>query len=83
MCSAFFYTYGFLFCFCFSGAAVTEHQKRPNLGFDGKVYERHDVRSNKVGLFLSQDCVLISCIKLLVTQQIQFCHDWLCGRLLR
>ncbi|KAF7803410.1 homeobox-DDT domain protein RLT1 [Senna tora] len=28
--------------------AVTEQQKRPNLGFDGKVYERHDVRSNKV-----------------------------------
>ncbi|KAE9599267.1 putative transcription factor & chromatin remodeling DDT family [Lupinus albus] len=27
--------------------AVTEQQKRPNLAYDNKVYERHDVRTNK------------------------------------
>ncbi|KAK4271625.1 hypothetical protein QN277_020289 [Acacia crassicarpa] len=27
--------------------AVTDQQKRPSLGFDSKVYERHDARSNK------------------------------------
>ncbi|XP_054800756.1 homeobox-DDT domain protein RLT1 isoform X3 [Prosopis cineraria] len=31
----------------FGAPIVTEKLKRPSLGFDNKVYERHDVRSNK------------------------------------
>jgi len=31
------------------GAAVTDPQKRPSLAYDNKMYERHDVRTNKVG----------------------------------
>ncbi|XP_019416978.1 PREDICTED: homeobox-DDT domain protein RLT1-like isoform X1 [Lupinus angustifolius] len=30
--------------------AVTKQQKRPTLGYDSKMYERHDVRTNKFGI---------------------------------
>jgi hypothetical protein len=30
------------------GAAVAEQQKRPSLAYDSKIYERHEVRTNKV-----------------------------------
>jgi hypothetical protein len=32
------------------GAAVAEQQKRPSLAYDSKIYERHEVRTNKVSL---------------------------------
>lgn len=35
------------------GAAVAEQQKRPNLAYDSKIYDRHDVRTNKVGFLYS------------------------------
>jgi len=41
----------FLVYFSF-GAAVTEQQKLPSFAYDSKIYERHEVRANKVG-FLS------------------------------
>ena len=54
----------------FNGAAVTE-QKRPNLAYDSKMYDRPDARSNKVGflnpiteLFWSVKLFADSCMRL-------------------
>jgi len=36
----------------FLGSAVTERQKRPRLAYDGKLYGRHDVRTDKVSFYI-------------------------------